>query len=708
MGKRKVTADSQKILESLVEVEERVDYDDMTPWPTSPDGEGHSLHRLGTDCWAEDSTSWQSGSPSPGTFGPVHRSRVRSQGSILAEVGTLDSLTHEPLVIELGHRFTNPVVFAQTASYNGADPVVVRITNVQPEQFTLYLVEPSDKNGLHRVGEMVSYLVLEAGSHTLESGTRLEVGTVAIDAAVGEIVVPEWETVNLVTTFSTPPVVISQVQTDAGQPFLSTRQMNVTDSNFQVALEQEELINSQHGLETVGYVAMEPSAGAWSQVAYEVQTTDAIFTHTFTDLNFAQAYSDTPSFVASLTSYNDDDNAHLRFRNRRSGSVQLKVEEDTTRDSTWTHFNAERVSYFAFGGEGLLTGATAPLGQSSQSFPITIGEPGLVGGLDVEINIHHTRTSDLDMLLESPTGTIVELLSGVGGNSDDFSGTVLDHQAGQSITTGSGPFTGHFRPEGSLADFRGESLTGVWTLHVKDTVLNADDGGLIDWSLIVDLAPQRDGNLNFDSRVDAKDIDLAYATFGSNDSTYDLDGDGEVDSSDVDELVFNILGTRAGDSDLDLDVDAVDMEYVAMNYAPTHSNTYQGWLAGNFDGDGNVDISDLFRVVTNFSPLGFSRDDRIGRAASASDQNDTGKSLVTSIENLPMGARHRGVVGAHEAATGITRPVPVRATESLRRPAAPQTESAYRQTEFSAVDATLEQIGRRRNVQPLASFRMDH
>ena len=169
--------------------------------------------------------------------------------------------------------------------------------------------------------------------------------------------IPKWENVEFTSTFPDPPVVLTQVQTDAGEAFLSTRQTALTSTGFQLALEPEEQITSQHELESVGYLAIEPGTGVWSGMPYEALTTEASFTSNWATLKFGQTYAQPPSFLASLASYNDDDNAHLRFRDLGSTSVRLNVEEDTTRDTAVNHTGAESVGYLALEGQGLLAGS---------------------------------------------------------------------------------------------------------------------------------------------------------------------------------------------------------------------------------------------------------------------------------------------------------------------------------------------------------------
>jgi len=103
--------------------------------------------------------------------------------------------------------------------------------------------------------------------------------------------------------------------------------------------------------------------------------------------------------------------------------------------------------------------------------------------LDVLVDITHTWDSDLSVYLTSPLGTIVELFSGVGGSSDDFTATVLDDEAADLITDGTAPFTGSWQPTGTLSDFDGEDPYGYWQLEIYDAYYG-DTGTLNDWYLI--------------------------------------------------------------------------------------------------------------------------------------------------------------------------------------------------------------------------------
>ncbi len=107
-----------------------------------------------------------------------------------------------------------------------------------------------------------------------------------------------------------------------------------------------------------------------------------------------------------------------------------------------------------------------------------LSQDGHICDLDVIINVSHTRDESLDITLESPEGTVVELTTDNGGYGDDYTSTRFDDDASTSITAGSAPFTGTYRPEGTLADFNGEDPDGDWILRVGDDNSDGRDGTL--------------------------------------------------------------------------------------------------------------------------------------------------------------------------------------------------------------------------------------
>jgi len=115
--------------------------------------------------------------------------------------------------------------------------------------------------------------------------------------------------------------------------------------------------------------------------------------------------------------------------------------------------------------------------------PATITETGVIGtdyAVDtVELDITHTFDGDLEIRLQSPMGTILDLSIGNGGSGQDYTNTIFQ-DGGADITAASAPFTGVFEPEGGTfaAAFDGEDITGDWTLVIFDNFGGVDGGTL--------------------------------------------------------------------------------------------------------------------------------------------------------------------------------------------------------------------------------------
>lgn len=131
--------------------------------------------------------------------------------------------------------------------------------------------------------------------------------------------------------------------------------------------------------------------------------------------------------------------------------------------------------------------------------PITVAGVAVVGVFTVSIDgavctdaigattvgIDHTFAADLDIYLESPLGTRVELSTDNGGAGNNFCQTVFDDAAGTSITSvvaADAPFTGVFAPEGLLSALAGEVGDGEWRLVVSDDA-GVDTGSIRAWSI---------------------------------------------------------------------------------------------------------------------------------------------------------------------------------------------------------------------------------
>jgi len=99
------------------------------------------------------------------------------------------------------------------------------------------------------------------------------------------------------------------------------------------------------------------------------------------------------------------------------------------------------------------------------------------------VNLTHTWDSDLNIYIIAPDGTTAALVLGMGGSDDNYTNTCFNPFAPQSITTGTAPFTGTFRPMGEIGRVNnGQNGNGTWKLRVVDTY-PADQGTLLSFSI---------------------------------------------------------------------------------------------------------------------------------------------------------------------------------------------------------------------------------
>ncbi len=120
------------------------------------------------------------------------------------------------------------------------------------------------------------------------------------------------------------------------------------------------------------------------------------------------------------------------------------------------------------------------------------------GLLNVCINLNHTKDSDLEIALFSPDGTQVMLTHANGGDGDKFINTSFDDRSDRSITDGSAPFTGSFRPNEKLGSVNnGQTGYGTWKLYVHDLNPFSDNGTLLNWSIT--FGPGASGPMVFNS-----------------------------------------------------------------------------------------------------------------------------------------------------------------------------------------------------------------
>ncbi len=123
--------------------------------------------------------------------------------------------------------------------------------------------------------------------------------------------------------------------------------------------------------------------------------------------------------------------------------------------------------------------------NNTTSTDISVSQTGTICDVNVTIDLDHTYDADLDISL-TYDGTTVNLSSDNGGGGENYENTTFDDDASTSVTSGSAPFNGTYRPEESLSDFNGKDANGTWTLNIYDDA-GGDTGTLYSVTLSVSV-----------------------------------------------------------------------------------------------------------------------------------------------------------------------------------------------------------------------------
>lgn len=256
--------------------------------------------------------------------------------TVPVEVGEI-ALDHNLIRVGLEQTFSDPIVVAKAISGNDREPVVVRIESVDSDGFWVRLQEWDYLDGIHGE-ETISYIVVERGSHQLPDGAWIEAGSTEIGAR------PAFATVTLSAPFANAPVVLAAVTSINEVDAVTTRLRNIDQYAFQVGLQEQESNSKRHAPETVAYIAWERSSGELDSMRFEVGSTGDEVTDSVHAILYSTSFDLPPVFVADMQSADGKDTANLRYLNKNPASVDVWVDEESSRDAETRH-TTETVGY---------------------------------------------------------------------------------------------------------------------------------------------------------------------------------------------------------------------------------------------------------------------------------------------------------------------------------------------------------------------------
>ena len=138
-----------------------------------------------------------------------------------------------------------------------------------------------------------------------------------------------------------------------------------------------------------------------------------------------------------------------------------------------------------------------------------------------------------------------------------------------------------------------------WDFADEGTLMLLGGGRLEEgWTLPIELVfrPILHGDFNGSGILDAEDIDMLSAVVGSSSPLFEVHQDGAIDVLDRVLWIQELAMTRAGDTDLDGDVDFPDFLSLSVSFGQEG-----GWAQGDFDGNRMVEFPDFLLLSANFT-----------------------------------------------------------------------------------------------------------
>ena len=261
------------------------------------------------------------------------------QGGMRFEVGEV-KVNHSWTQVRFDKAYADPAVVVKSIGDTHADPAVIRVRNLDGYGFELRIQEWDYLGGWHK-DEPVSYMVMESGSYELEDGTKVEAGRFDTGA------VSNFSRINFARSFKVTPVVFASTNTFNESDAVTCRLRKVSTSKFEIKMQEQEANAKAHAVETISYIAWEPSSGEIDGMRFEVKRTGNSVTHKDYHIGFGPDYDAEPVFLSDMQTTDGGDTANMRCKNKTASGVDVWVDEEGSKDSETKH-TSEVVGYMTF------------------------------------------------------------------------------------------------------------------------------------------------------------------------------------------------------------------------------------------------------------------------------------------------------------------------------------------------------------------------
>ena len=237
--------------------------------------------------------------------------------------------------VHFAETLDDPSIVMSGMSANNSDPFTIRVRNVSDDGFEFQIDEWDYLDGRHGL-ESIGWLAIESGVHNLADGRTVAAGSASVGGSKLSVDFGGL-------AFSDTPAVFAQVVSDKTKFALNDRIEGVKSNGFSVRLEQQEAKVGKILNELLDWVALEH--GASSAGSPLVGETGNVVTHRGKSIDLGGAFpNDDFLFLTDMQTRDGADSATVQTVALDTGSVTIRILEETSRDTETTH-TTEQIAY---------------------------------------------------------------------------------------------------------------------------------------------------------------------------------------------------------------------------------------------------------------------------------------------------------------------------------------------------------------------------
>lgn len=244
----------------------------------------------------------------------------------VGETGTVAGITDQWTTVMLDHNYVNPIVIAGPPTRNDRQPGIVEVRNVQARQFEIRIANWA-RRPAPRQGEVVDYLVIEEGRHSLPDGQWLEAGV--------EFLVDQEPRNVAFEPVGGDPIVLTQVLAHDRRLAANARFAKIGVDSFNVFLQEPESSRGIAGPRTLHWLVVNPGSSRSSH--FKFWSGHGNVGSGATTQSFGENLAGIPQIFAGVQSLDEIDPIGVRVLDLKSSKVQLTLQEEQTSDRETNH-----------------------------------------------------------------------------------------------------------------------------------------------------------------------------------------------------------------------------------------------------------------------------------------------------------------------------------------------------------------------------------